>query len=420
MSEVPPDTATIATSALDPRLVYGSPAWFADPQPFYARLREVGVLELPGQIRSFLVGRHTDVIDVLDDPAVFSSVPPGDARYRDPRIVPTISDNDPPAATAYRKATYRFFAPGKLRSYTPMVRARAEELVARFAPRGEVEWVSEFADAFPLRVVTELLGLPPEMMLQYKRWVEQFHKFNAAGDFAPQGSGTDVGELRESHGELHDYALQVIEERRAKPREDIISALVHDTAFEGRQLQTEELLGIVRLLLVAGVHTTARLLAFSMMILTDHPDQLVAIERDRKAIPKMIDEALRLESPLSRPSYRWTTTDTVLCGVAIPQGSRVLVMLGSANADPSVFDDARRFDLERVNRKDHVSFGHGAHFCLGAPLARLEAETAYNVVFDRLRKLRRSPRQREIEWDQDSPFFRGPRSYLIEFDPVPA
>ena len=413
----PTEARQAERGAADSRLVYGSPAWFADPQPFYDHLRETGALELPGQqVRTFLVGRHADVIHVLAHPEVFSSMAPVDARYHDPRIVPTIADNDPPAATAYRKAAYRFFSPGQLRSYRPIFEREAEQLVAGFAPIGEVEWVSEFADALPLRVLTDLLGLPTDMMSALRRWVDEFHKFNAAGDFSRDPGTEPGGELRTRHAELHDYLLEVIEQRRAAPGEGIISSLIHDTSFESRQLRAEELLGIVHLLLVAGVHTTARLLAFSMMILAEDRRQLDAVSNDRKLIPKMIDEALRLESPLSRPSYRWTTVDTTLCGLAVPKGSRVLVMLGAANGDASVFPDARRFDLDRPNRKDHVSFGHGAHFCLGAPLARLEVEIAYNVVLDRLANLRRSRRQGEIEWDQDSPFFRGPRSYLVEFD----
>src|SRR4051812_7889119 len=162
-----------------------------------------------------MVGRYEDVLHVLDDTETFSNLAPENLRYRDPRLIPTITDNDPPDATRYRKAAYRFFTPGQLRSYRPVFASISNELIDGFIDRGEAEWVSEFANQLPLMVLTDLLGLPRPMMPQLRLWVEQFHLHNAASDF---GKKDGVGELRERHAEMHDFLLEEIDKRRTDPK----------------------------------------------------------------------------------------------------------------------------------------------------------------------------------------------------------
>lgn len=398
---------------------YPSPEFFADPQPFYGALREAGTHRLPElQPPTFLVSRYDDVVWAYRHPEIFSSIAPNPASLPGVRFpeIPAIHNNDPPSSTIYRAAASRLLAPGRLREYKPLFASLSNELIDGFIDRREVDWVNEFAIHLPLTVITVLLGLPREMISQFRRWSEAFQVRMAMADHGYSGSTTAGRDAEEQTQAFREYIADEIEVRRKMPRNDIISNLIASRVKNEGSLTTPELLEIVFVLLRAGNDTTSRLLAFLMILLTDHPDVMKSVRTNRQLIPRLIDEALRLEPTVQYPFPRWVKQDVEVAGVTIPVGSRVLLMNAAANRDERQFQDANEFKLDRSNLKDHVAFGHAGHFCLGAPLARMEVEAAYNVVFDRLAHIRRASRQGSIAWEEYTPHFRGPLAFLIEFD----
>ncbi|HLG92435.1 MAG TPA: cytochrome P450, partial [Acidimicrobiales bacterium] len=251
------------------------------------------------------------------------------------------------------------------------------ELIDAFEDHGRAELVRQFTFLFPIRVIARILGLPPEDHADFQRWTVAI--VGAQGNWE--------GGL-EASKELAEYLAPILEERRARPADDLISQLAQ-AEIDGDRLSDEEIFSFVRLLLPAGAETTYRSSGNLIYLLLSHPDQLEAVRRDRQLVPQAIEEALRLEPPLLITS-RLCVGDAEVGGTRVPAGSQVVVMLGSANRDEERYPDPDRFDVFR-QPQPHVSFGHGPHLCLGMHLARLETKVALNALLDRLPGLRLDP-----------------------------
>jgi len=391
-----------------------------DPYPGYALLRKEAPVHEIQPFGVFAVSRYRDVLHVLKTPDVYSSqgmrammagetgmMGSGREQGRTSSILQAdnLIASDPPVHDRLRAIVNRGFTPRRIAALEDRIREIAVEELEKVATKGEMDLVADLSMPLPVRVIAELLGVPPERLHDFKRWSDTIIT-SATG---VTGSTDPEASLR-AREEFLDFFAQAIALRRENPSDDLISTLIRAEVGEGT-LSENEVLAFTVLLLVAGNETTTNLLGNALLALTEHPGELERVSRDTELIPSLVEEVVRYDSPV-QAIMRQTTSDADLSGVAIPKGKMVMVLLGSANRDEEWLPDAQRFDAAR-NPKGHVGFGFGLHFCLGASLARLEARVALEELVARCRKIER--KTSEIEWI-DSLILRGPRSLPLRFD----
>ncbi|MET7395137.1 cytochrome P450 [Dactylosporangium sp. NPDC005572] len=367
------------------------------PYPHYAALRANDPAHRLAGEDVYLVTRHADCEAVLAQPEVFSSkAGPGlrqrelmstakaplDAGYR---VVRTLLTNDPPSHTRYRKLVAKAFTARRIAGLEPKIRTVVDDLVDALPAEGRVDLVRDLAQPLPLIVIADFLGVPRSDLDVFQKWSDDAAEV-LGGTLTEQRSR----ECHQSLQELLGYFDERIAERRLQPSDDFLGLLLEARAADERPLQTEEMLAISYVTLVAGNETTVNLLSSLLLLLLRHPDQLARIRTDRSLIPAAVEEALRLEAPV-QGSVRLATRDTEVAGTPVPKGSRLLVVAGAANRDPAVFTEPDRFDLDRGNSRSHLSFGKGIHFCLGAALSRLEATVALEHLLDRVERIELDP-----------------------------
>ena len=387
------------------------------PYPVYEALREAGpVYQLP--TGEYVVSRHADIAELTRHPEIFSShhsVSPDGwqkaatlADHENPDQVWAIVTSDAPEHTVKRKLAFEMFKPGRLREQESLVRALADELIDRFIERGECEFVSEFAALLPATVILTLFGLPPDHLKRALAWgrYEGFGTRFASRD--KQAVARDG--ILDLGGFLRDRILERVDD----PGDDELSLLVQRHIATYGKLQLAALIAEASNLFIGGIITTTHLLSSMMMLFIQHPDQQAKAAASTAALKRAVEEALRLESPVQM-GPRLVVQDTELGGVQIPAGAIVLVLWGSANRDPCAFEDPTTFDIERRTVKNHMAFGHGRDFCLGAPLGRMEAVTAFERVFARLENLRFAEGRNDFA-NQDAVIFRGPQRLYVEFE----
>ena len=336
----------------------------------------------------FFVYRYDDVARVLRDSETFSS-----GHIIDLIMGPVMGEHIMLGMDGERHRRYRSLVSVAFRQKAlsrwedELVGTVANDLIDRFADRGNAELVREFTFPYPTQIIAGLLGLPRQDYKQFQRWSIAILSFLSKPEEAIAASQ-----------EVKEYVAGILAERRRQPREDLITDLA-EAELDGERLSDEEIFSFVRLLLPAGVETTYRSLGNLLFTLLSHPDELEAVRAERALVSQTIEESLRLETPLLNIT-RLATTDTELSGVPIPAGSTVMLMLAAANREETRYVDPDRFDAWRVEPKPHISFGHGAHACLGIHLARLEMRVALNLLLDRLPGLRLDP-------EADDPHIRG-------------
>ena len=348
----------------------------SDPYRFYAAMRReapVRAVQLPTG-RAWLVTRYADARAALTDPrlskqltdravdAAYGVAPPPEQR----RLADHMLNFDPPDHTRLRRLVAKVFTPARIEALRPRVRQIAEELAGPLAGRERFDLVGEFAFPLPITVICELLGVPMADRDTFREWS------NAIVAGVAAGTDLSVGRL------LADYIVELIAAKRADLSPDLLSELIA-VREAGDRLTGSELVGMVFLLLVAGHETTVNLIGNGMYLLLTHPDQLARLRADHGLIPAAVEEFLRYESPVATTTPRFTTEPVELGGVTIPAGELVFVALGSVNRDPDRFADPEVFDVTRGD-SSHLAFGHGIHFCLGAPLARLEGQLAFETL----------------------------------------
>jgi cytochrome P450 len=276
------------------------------------------------------------------------------------------------------------------------------ELIDRFAHRGEAELVRELTFEFPVRVISAILGLPQEDFPQFQRWSIELI-----------GLGANIERGLAASASLAEYFSRVIEEKRRRPGDDVISDLVR-AEVDGERLSDEAIYSFLRLLLPAGAETTYRSSGNLLFLLLTHPDQLEAVRTDRSLLPQAIEEGLRVEPPLLTIN-RNATRDVEVAGVTIPEGSDVTPCLGSANHDETRWERPDAFDIHRPPQQ-HLAFAFGPHMCLGMHLARLETRVIVNSVLDRLPGLRLEPGSEDPHIR--GMVFRSPTSLPVRFEPA--
>jgi cytochrome P450 len=334
----------------------------------------------------FMVYRYDDIAQVLRDNGTFSSAIVLDA-FGDVLGQQVMLGMDEPAHRRYRSLVSGAFTQKAIaRKQHELVEVVANRLVDAIAERGRADLVREFTFPYPTQIIAGLLGLPPEDYPQFQRWSISVLSFLVNPERGLAASKA-----------LAEYFAPILAERRRDPQDDLISELAA-AELDGERLSDEEIFCFLRLLLPAGVETTYRSTGNLLFGLLSNPDQLDAVRNDRELIPQAIDEAVRWEPPLLIIT-RTATRDTELSGVPIPAGSAVMPMLGAANREVDRNPEPDRFDIFRTKRQ-HISFGHGVHICLGMHLARMEMRVALNTLFDRLPDLRLDP-------DGGDPHIRG-------------
>jgi cytochrome P450 len=364
-----------------PRLNLMTPALLDDPYPTYADLRRSAPVCQVDPGGFWAVTRYEDALTVLKSPELFSSegfrssIKPawlGHNPFGDSMLA-----MDPPAHGRLRSLVGRAFGPSALADLEPRVRAFAEGIAARLPLDQPLDWVASVAMPLPASVVGELLGLDASLHPRFKRWTDDLTSIS--GVTVDQTARMD--EIRTTVREMEEYMTEVLEQRRRAPRDDMVSQLLA-AQVDGASLTAEELMSFMFLLLAAGLETTVHLLNHTALQLAARPAVLARVRADHALIPRLVEEVLRYEPPV-RAVYRLVTGDTTLAGVPLSRGSKVLVILGSANRDEDRFADADRFDLDRSGPST-LPFGHGVHFCLGAPLARLEARLLLEALLPRV------------------------------------
>jgi cytochrome P450 len=386
------------------------------PYPLYEAFRQEPICQLP--TGEYVISRRADIFQVTRQPEIFSShhsiYVDGYMQaatlddYRNPDLPWSIVTADPPEHTWKRKIAFEMFKPRRLREREPLVRSLVDKLIDGFIDHGECEFVHEFADLLPAQVILTLFGLPLEHLDRALGWgrYEGFGTRFARPDLqqAARDGIVDLGEF------LRDRILERVE----NPGDDDLSLYVRRHMDHHGKLDLPSLVAETSNLFIGGIITTTHLLSSMMLLFIHHPDQQAKARSSKSLLNKSVEEALRVESPVQF-GPRLVVRDTALGGVTIPAGSIVLLVWGSANRDDSVFECAADFDIERTNVKDHMAFGYGRHFCLGAPLGRMEATVAFERIFDRMERLRFAPDRNDFK-NHWAVIFRGPQKLYVEFD----
>ncbi len=370
---------------------FQNPQLLENPYALYAGLRGANpVFRLPLPVPGpgiFVLTRYAEVEEVLRDGERFSvDRLRADIvqRFRDrlptqflggPQGIRTKLLLDPPEHTRLRGLVNKAFTPRRIAALAPRIEALVDELLAPACRDGRMDVMQDFAAPLPAIVIAELLGVPAEDHRQFKLWASEL--VNALGEGGPLDSAPRV---EKSMQQLLDYLRDVIAERRAEPRDDLISALI--AAQEERDALTDlELLSNSFLLLLAGHETTTNLIGNGLLALLRNPEEWQRLRTEPARLEHAIEELLRYDSPV-QATVRVAKCDLELAGVALPERALVVVGIGAANRDPGVFPEPDRLDLGRENVR-HLCFGFGSHFCLGAGLARLEARCAFRALLER-------------------------------------
>jgi len=370
-----------------------------DPHPTYGELRKECPVYHNEDLGFWALFRHDDVRAASRDWETFTSTHGTflEAEYEAMReFIPQegkFQDHDPPSCTALRGVVKDRFLHKAIAPMESNIRAVVVELIDAIDGRTHADFVEEFAEPFPVRIISDMLGLPRPQHAQMSEWS---HKMFEREDGRATPEAYDAGNA------LRDFLWDISIQRREHPTDDLMSLITH-AEIEGVPLTKMEILGIAMFLYVAGNETTTALLGNALITLNEYPDKRAQLIEDPSLIPAAIEEFLRLEAPVPQQG-RVTTRDVEIHGTTIPKGEMVLLMYASANRDAEAFKTPDAFDPDRTESSRHMSFGEGVHFCLGAHLARLEARVALEELLARFPNYQIDG---EVEWYMASAL-RGP------------
>jgi cytochrome P450 len=400
-------------------------SYYQDPAGFFARLRgsrPVAPVQTPDYGPAWIITRYADVRTALTDPRLSKDVHrwPGGGRSRasEPSgLHKHMLNSDPPDHTRLRRLVQKAFTARGAAQLRPRTEAIAAGLLDEMAsaPGGVVDLVDRYAFPLPTAVICELLGIP----LADREWISVM-----VTDYGKDGDFERVPR------ELAPYFAGLVAAKRAKPGDDLLSALVQardgasgdgsgsdgeeGAAEEGSDeeaLTDTELFSMAFLLLLAGYETTMNLIASGTLALLTHPEEMARLREEPSLLPAAVEELLRFTSPVNRATDRFTTEDVPIGDVVVPAGEWVLIATTSANRDPAQFPDPDRLDLGR-DTSGHVAFGYGIHYCLGAHLARMEAEVALGALLARFPEISLAVPAEELRWQRSS-LMNGPESLPV-------
>jgi cytochrome P450 len=365
------------------------PTFQEDPYPVLAKLRELDPVHHDTQLHRYALTRYKDVDELLWDRSL--SVDPRNAApgtfeamfgFNDPDRQPSMLFADPPYHTRLRGLVSKAFTAKAVEQMRPRIQEITDELLDAIDPSSEVDLMEAFANPLPTIVIAEMLGVDPADRADFKRWSDI-----GVMNFNPLLTAEERETVNEATSAMDEYLHRAVDERRKSPRSDLVTSLI--AAEEtGDRLTDDEIVTMCSLLLAAGNLTTTDLIGNGVMALLRNPEELKRLRDDPSLIKNAVEEMLRYESPVLM-SGRTPLEDRTIDGVEIAAGQSITPILAGANHDPEVYPDPDRFDITRENT-DHHSFGGGVHYCLGAPLARAEAQIAVGTLVRRFPAIRLS------------------------------
>jgi cytochrome P450 len=408
------------TTAERPTLAeLGDPALLPDPYPVLAGLRAASPFPVAGGAL-VVVGRHEDCSRILRDPRSSSErnrsllAPP---ELRDQRL-PSFLSLDPPDHTRLRRLVSKAFAPRVIARLAPRIRQLSDELLDAAVRgdeeagggRGQLEVVSQFAYPLPVRIISELLGVPPGDHSRFAGWSASLAQSVQPQFIAPDPAAAAAA--LQARIEFGDYFRDLIAARRARPADDLLTELIR-AEDDGRHLSEQELIATCVLLLVAGHETTVGLISNAILALLRHRDQLALLRADPDLAAAAVEETLRYDAPVQLTG-RVARGDMQVGPVSAPNGAVLLLLLAATGRDPAAFPDPDRFDIRR-GPANHLAFAAGPHFCLGAPLARLEATIALQAFTARVTGPELDPAALAYKPNLN---LRGPQRMVVTFDTI--
>ena len=385
------------------------PAVRWDPHPIYAKLRADAPVY---KTRYYEMGAQSWLLTRYDDCEMLQSDPRFTKNYgrinpaTDYRNSPMVAINrhmlsvDPPDHTRLRGLVHKAFTPRIISAMNDRVQEIADSLLDAVQGRSDMDLTADFAFPLPITVIAQLLGIPAEDRNNFRDWSQTIVL------------GRNYDAVTRAAMEFIMYMNELFDQRRAAPQDDLISNLIQ-VEEAGDKLAREELMSMIFLLLVAGHETTVNLIANGTLTLLTHPDQMESLRDDPTLIRSAIEEMLRFESPVASTTNRFALEDVEIRGQVILKGDLVLASLIGANRDPEVFENPDAFDIRR-NPNRHMAFGYGLHYCLGAPLARMEGAIAINTLLRRLPNLQLAVDPRDIEWNE-SLLLRSMKALPVRF-----
>jgi cytochrome P450 len=380
-----------------------------DPQvqedwyPTYDRLREEAPVCYMPEANMYVVSRYEDIHYIVRNPEIFTTqegqlnrdplLPDADARkiYKEKgfdRMFPLSCD--PPLHRCYRSLVEDAFSRNGIRKYEPFIHQRVDELIDQWIEKGEVEFISAFCDPLPQSVIATILGFPLEDLPQLADW-------SAAWVLPWSGELTKDTQLMVAQKgvEFQNYIVQAVRERRANPKDDLISHLANATYNNERPLTETEVISMIDHLFIGGNETTTFAIASGLWLLINNPLQMEQVRGDRSLIKNMVEEILRMESP-TQGMPRITSQETQLSGVTIPKGATVQLRFGAANRDPEKYACPAQMDVSRKNAGSHMAFSQATHSCPGANLSRVEMVIAFEHLLGRLDDIQFAPAKNDF------------------------
>jgi cytochrome P450 len=379
-----------------------------DPYPVFDRMRQDDPIfsqpDIDGKTMIWFLTRYDDVELLLRDDQRFvrdqrNALPP-EQVYQPNELQVLLSNHmlnkDGAEHRRLRNLVSKAFTPLRVKALRPRIQSITEQLIDGVQERGQMDLIADYAFQVPTIVISELLGVPVEDRTRFRAWTNA-----VVAPALDQASQTRAAQLMQ---EFVSYLRALFATRRQVPQDDLISALLR-AQEAGDQLSEAELFSTTVLLIVAGHETTVNLIGNAVLALLRQPELWRQLAQDSVQMEAALEEFLRYDSPVERVLPRWAAQDTVLSGQQITKGDMVIGVVGSANRDPEHFAQPEKLDLQRGSQR-HLAFGHGAHYCLGAPLARLEGEIALKTLLRHLPNLRLAVPESELVW-RTVPVFRG-------------
>ena len=395
------------------------PSQASDPYPMYSYAREHMPIFFSPLLNMWVVTRHEDICEIARNTTHFSNGRAVDVvAQMPPEVLAIFAESDvqpdflvqidPPAHTRVRRLSNKGFTPQRVSALEPRVREFANELVDTFLADGKADLMTQFADHLPRMVICDAVGVPRQDIPKFAQWTEDWAKFLFT-------VGLSLEELlagARGAVALQEYSKALIQQRRQQPQDDLLTDLVqaHD---EGERLTMNELVGLIMSFLIAGTVTSSDLIGNALVLLLPQPELWRALSENPQLAPKFVEETLRRDTSIPG-LMRVAMDDIIFKGVSITKGDRLMLAFASANHDDTVFPDPGRFDIERENIQKHVAFGQGIHYCIGAPVARLEAKVALEVLSQRLPNLRFQPDQTVVF--RPSLVYHGPEHLNLLWD----
>ncbi|WP_144484226.1 cytochrome P450 [Bacillus safensis] len=350
------------------------------PFDWYANMRQTSPVHFDEASRTWSVFTYEEAKRVTIDKDTFSSQPPKNQRKHS--LMKTMVMMDPPNHTRIRSIVSKAFTPRVMKLWEPRIHELMDELMAQLEGKKEIDLVQDISYPLPVIVIAELLGVPSEHKQSFKEWSDilvSMPKSESEKDVAEWQKTRDKGEA-----DMMAFFADTIEKKRHNLGDDLISLIIQ-AEENGDKLSADELIPFCNLLLLAGNETTTNLISNMMFSLLEQPGAYEALAQSPELIPRAVEEAVRFRAP-APAIVRYVTKDTELGGKVLKKGDNVIVFLASANRDERQFLNAHEYDIHR-HPNPHIGFGHGIHFCLGAPLARLEACTAIKIFIERYEAL---------------------------------